>query len=667
MEQQRRFSDDSHAFSPNALNGLGASDQACNECKRRKGKCDRVLPECTPCARNRRHCLYEKSSRSPLTRKYLTEVEERLRRSDLRLRQVERRAQLAETALRSVQPTLAPASSGNNNSRISVHSSPSVLVESVTARQASSESNHQSAHGKLPGEENFATVKLQDEGAGELALALIASHSSGHASGPASLNHESHPTSRTARSASLGSIDQTILHTYEGDLTGPALPYEVPPSETDDFSWDEQSPRDTSNNDAYLVQSIKSEDDSVADGMASLAVEDRSSGYLGIASGAAMLRLLLPDAEHKSDSRSRNSLLHASGRSRYTPDLWEDLQGIDIDLDAAINAYFGLYHLSYPIVHEPTFRAQYAQVIARPAGRTWNALALMVAAVGLYTVATTPTTDDMKLFEAAKANLSMDTLESGNISLVQVLTLMSNYLQKRNKPNSGYVYLGLALHTAMALGLHKEFRNWKVAPLTTEIRRRVWWTLYVFYVGALITFGRPISWPENGVEAALPLNIWDRDLTAASPTLPPIREHVTGYTASIYQAKFHLATVGIYSRVISTRFPSATELLELDQKCLGGWLASLGPWYTEHAAIPPRFAQSHCILFNRLRNFRIIMYRPFVIRKALKSNGQGEASMKPDEERAVKICLEEARATIDSIQKYWTTKSRNRLAAWYAL
>ena len=48
---------------------LGIADQACKECRRRKAKCNRAIPTCNLCVKYRRHCLYEKHSRTPLTRK----------------------------------------------------------------------------------------------------------------------------------------------------------------------------------------------------------------------------------------------------------------------------------------------------------------------------------------------------------------------------------------------------------------------------------------------------------------------------------------------------------------------------------------------------------------------------------------------------------------------
>ncbi|KAK8214699.1 hypothetical protein M8818_002279 [Zalaria obscura] len=471
-----------------------------------------------------------------------------------------------------------------------------------------------------------------------------------------------------------------IVETGSGqDSTDESASYEIvslenPPSQIDDFNWDEQSalhaPKETEASRLNADSAAEEEHSSPLDGMASLTVEERGAGYLGTASGAAMLRLLLPEGDHIRSLAACRGAPPETGEDSNAAMLWEDLRSsqsfdTDIDLDAAINAYFSLYHLSYPVVHEPTFRSQYMQTIPRPAGACWVALAYTIAAIGLFSTATTSNNDDLKLFEAAKSKLSIDNLESGNITLVQVLILMSNYLQKRGKPNSGYNYLGLALHTAMGLGMHKEFHNWNISPLAIETRRRVWWVLHVFYVGAVITFGRPLSFPEKGVETLIPLNIHDRDLTSMSLHFPKDRETFTPYTAVIYQARFHSATNSVYARTMTTPSPTASELLRLDELHLGGWLASLPPWYAAEAIVPPKFALSHYIMFNRFRNFRIITFRPFVIHHMLRS--RSDTSTTRDEEHAVALCLREARGTIESISKYWSTGIRCRLSGWYSL
>ncbi|KAF7187252.1 Regulatory protein GAL4 [Pseudocercospora fuligena] len=613
MDQQLPLSE---AGIPSTPSALGAGDQACNECKRRKGRCDRQLPECGPCARNKRHCLYERHSKTPLTRKHLTAVEERLRQAELRLRQSEYRVRVAEHKL---QETLTSQAAHETETPIA-----QAVNESYQGYPLESSSSMPSREAVQP-TTGFTSADWQFFALAEDPITAV-------------------------------------------DATPPDYQLEEPPSHAEDFSWDEQEPVASPES----AQPLKAEDgdDPVTDGMASLSVEDRGTGYLGVASGAAMLRLLLPDAHYRKNINARAKPIKqeepAARDLGWVPTpVYAERNIREIDLDAAIDLYFSCYHLSYPIVHEPTFRAQYAQVIPRPNGRSWNALAYMIGAVGLFTTAHGPISQDVDLFEAAKSNLSIASLETGNITLVQVLTLMSNYLQKRNKPNSGYNYLGLALHMAMGLGLHKEFQNWHIAPLSMEIRRRVWWSLYVFFSGAMITFGRPVSWPSHGVEVALPLNVDDRDLTHASSTLPAPKLGITTYSSVTSQARFHLATNDIYARVISMQSSTAAEMLQLDDQMIESWRSV---WADEPFEIPIKFQLSRKVMEWRYRNFRIIMYRPFLIRHILRARSASPNQTVDQATRtAIDRCLFEAESTVTSIHEYWFSREQICMASWYCL
>jgi transcriptional regulatory protein GAL4 len=274
---------------------------------------------------------------------------------------------------------------------------------------------------------------------------------------------------------------------------------ETPPRE--DFEWDELD----------VVQLVTSPSSAavdagevqIKDGMASLAVDEKDGGYLGVASGAALLRILEPSTRTRTFSNS-SSHPRVHMPLALQPDPNRHI------VDTMIDAYFATYHLSYPIIHEPTFRAQYSEVIPQPHGRSWPVLAYIVAAIGVFGSSNTTTDLEFQLFAHARSMLSFDFIEMGNSTLVQALTLISNYQQKRDKPNSGYNYLGLAVRMATGLGYHKEFPGWKISPLKMELRRRIWWALCVFDVGATITFSRPILWPYEGVEVAFPTNVTDR-------------------------------------------------------------------------------------------------------------------------------------------------------------
>ncbi|KAM0552389.1 hypothetical protein ACHAPJ_007949 [Fusarium lateritium] len=424
-----------------------------------------------------------------------------------------------------------------------------------------------------------------------------------------------------------------------------------------DFEWCEKEAGHIQGLSPKTVVEGQEEDSPISDGMASLSVNEREGGYLGVASGAAMLRLIDPVTRRRAPSRPQPVV---SLTSPITPQPSPNRH----IAETMIDAYFRLYHVSYPIVHEPTFRAQYSELIARPNGPCWTVLAYIVAAIGVWVSSNTSGQAlDLALFSQARSMLNFDFLEIGNLTLVQALTLISNYQQKRDKPNSGYNYLGLAVRMAMGLGLHKEFEGWNISPLNMEIRRRVWWSLCVFDVGATITFSRPDVWPYTGVEVSFPLNVNDKDLTAASQSYPPESSQITPYTAVAVQARFHVAAHKCYEKIISRPFPTADELLHLDTEHIEPWRVSIPAHFSEQAVVPSRYALSQAVMTWRLWNLRIVMYRPFVIRFALKGRaGSNEASTK-----AYRQCLADAKSLIEMIANFWQHHEHNRLAAWYSL
>lgn len=160
----------------------------------------------------------------------------------------------------------------------------------------------------------------------------------------------------------------------------------------------------------------------------------------------------------------------------------------------------------------------------RPRGNTWLILLNTVLALGAWSIGDENSTmDDVFYYRVKRLSQDSSVFEVGNLTLVQALLLLSNYTQKRNKPNTGWNYLGLAIRMAMSLGLHKEFPDWKIGHLQREMRRRVWWGVYIFDSGASITFGRPVLLPESRIiEANHILNIHE-EVSSARKSLPQSR------------------------------------------------------------------------------------------------------------------------------------------------
>lgn len=551
--------------------------RSCAPCRRKKARCDRELP-CGACQKSKNHCTYDKVSRTPLTRRYLTEVESELAKA---------RALLTEREERRI------SFPDDSRPRFSPPSQPALNV---------------------PADDNYSNgVNDRDNGVG---------------------NHQSRVEHRPAPG------DRSTKSTSHPN-TSPAFSLETPPA--GDLDWDERAHGAALN-----------------DGMASLI--DRN-GYMGPASGAALLRMA-HDGSGDTNGEERTQQRSAVNTPPILPALYTLAQ-----LEPFIDAFFTTYHISYPIVHEPTFRAQFMEIIPRPNGQSWHVLLYIISAIGCFAASEVSSEADVGLFAAAKQRMNIDMLETGNLTLVQALVLISNYVQKRNRPNSGYNYMGLAKRMAWGLALHKEFPAWKTQPFKLELRRRVWWTLYIFDVGAVITFSRPLDMPATGIEVGIPLNIGDSDLTTSTVHTPVESQCTTLYTHVRCQALFHIATNGIYQRLISD-IPPADEMLQLDEEYLQTWHSNLPPFFSEDAPQTSKFRLCHAILRWRWRNFRILMYRPYLMRRYMRhrqdlASTQNEGN--PSEDAAVRICLDTAQETIRLTTQFWREERQNILTCWYAL
>lgn len=176
-----------------------------------------------------------------------------------------------------------------------------------------------------------------------------------------------------------------------------------------------------------------------------------------------------------------------------------------------------------------------------------------------------------------------------------------------------------------------------------------------------------------------------QDLTRASTQFPDEAAETTVYTNFRCQALFNLAIQDIFAALISGTYPPPDVLLRLDDSRIGGWMKELPPYFKEEAAQAPKFALCHAILHLRCRNFRIIMYRPFVIRSAILQN-KARAARCDDEQShrsdptspiglAIQRCLQAATETINTTSALWfgegnfsnAANHNTPMACWYGI
>ncbi|CAK40832.1 lactose regulatory protein lac9 and GAL4-like protein [Aspergillus niger] len=408
----------------------------------------------------------------------------------------------------------------------------------------------------------------------------------------------------------------------------------------------------------------------LTDGMAALSIKPEGAGYFGASSSVVPLRALLkhgfdlniPARSSKSSYSMERVPLKAQLLSTAPSGLVEQ---------AFMDAFFLNYHTSYPFVHEGTFRAQFYEQVPRPHGQAWQILLNTILALGAWSIGDDNSDLDITFYQEARGHLQqVSVFETGNLTLVQALLLLSNYAQKRNKPNTGWNFLGLAVRMAMSLGLHKEFPGWKISLLQREVRRRLWWGVYIFDSGAAKTFGRPILLPEDDVmDAKHVLNIHDEALTPLTTTLPPEVNEPTLYSGLIAQARFHLLTNSVYQRLISGPSLTPEETLGL-QRPMEEWYNGLPDYFKQP---PTPISDAFALVRNRLMwrdwNLRILLYRPILLRWASRRWTPNSAPEPEDplEADCRRLCLRNARLTISSIADFVNNHVCTRIGAWYML
>lgn len=417
----------------------------------------------------------------------------------------------------------------------------------------------------------------------------------------------------------------------------------VEPSNAEDYEFDES--QDFGN---------------FTDGMGFLTVDPRKAGYTGPQSGIAALKFLqsLPLYIPLSSFVPTSSLDDDVSEASASTPLGKQT-GI---LSQHLDDYFAFYHPAYPILHEGTFRARVSGALAKPRDGSWPLLYNIVLAIGAFVGDSNGTKADIVFFKEARRHLSMDVLEKGSLSYVQAIVLMANYLQKRNKPNAGFILIGIGWSMALAIGLHREFGMPSTSPFTMEIRRRVWWTLFIFVSGVQLILGRPAV-SLVGVNVRLPANVDDHDLAVDMDELPESKTEEQPTTTSSLIAQVKLAKIAnaVQVELLTHHLPTYGKARDLEQR-ITSWYNDLPSHFSQDVHLEPRFDIPKRVLLWRSFHLRIVINRPFLFQCITSKSELLTSSPGP-----IASCLTAADMCVTSICGFLeSTDNRRRGLTWYA-
>jgi transcriptional regulatory protein GAL4 len=293
---------------------------------------------------------------------------------------------------------------------------------------------------------------------------------------------------------------------------------------------------------------------------------------------------------------NRQAFVSITGHSMATSCIQEQL----------ITAYFMGYNAYYPILHEGTFRKQCAARQQMSTRSTWHITYYTVLAIGEW-VSGCSSEENSIYYEAARTRIRPEVLESGSLNNVQAFLLLGNYLQKRDRPNTGYNYIGIALRMALGLALHLELpQSAGVKPFDTHRRRVLFWILYCFDCWFNITTGRPTLIPDNFVDIRVPSNVDESAFDSQSTSLVEVSYPTTSSTV------IALARLTKIANRVFAQFMCVSPCSDIDHQTsvmehmIQNWHTSL-PLYFFDADVPSWFLGPRQVILWKESNLRILL------------------------------------------------------------
>ncbi|KAH6989411.1 fungal-specific transcription factor domain-containing protein [Ilyonectria sp. MPI-CAGE-AT-0026] len=317
-----------------------------------------------------------------------------------------------------------------------------------------------------------------------------------------------------------------------------------------------------------------------------------------------------------------------------------------------IDAYFKRVHVFVPMLDEPSFRADCLG--GQRCDSPWLGLLNMVFAMGSIAAMKSDDFSHIEYYHKAMEHLTIDSLGSSHIEIVQALALLGGYyLHYVNRPNMANAVLGAALRTASALGLHRQFQTpGSTDGSTVEVRRRTWWSLICLDTWATTTLGRPS------------LGRWGPEVNIRPPEVGIDEGHDSAQHVGILPLVENIKFCQIATQVQDIL--AVAPLLKIeDRKNMDGqlinWYNNL-PWLlrSNDPCAEPLYL-SRCVMKWRYQNLRMLLHRPILLSMA--SNGVNSQAGE-HEIAAVETCRELAKATIDEISREW---ARNQMSGWNAV
>lgn len=196
-------------------------------------------------------------------------------------------------------------------------------------------------------------------------------------------------------------------------------------------------------------------------------------------------------------------------------------------VDKLLHTYYGAAHIMIPILHWPTLQHQVEELYQNTTHIqrvpiSWQSMFFSVLAVGsLFSNDPFPdrTLRAGEFLEAARS-LTDPWNNEFDLDNVRASFLISLALNELNLRSAAWNWLGSTVRCAQDLDLHLEVATGVRSRVEADMRRRVWWAIYILDRMMSMEQGRPFLIDDSDCDVALPEPFDDHFLHTEGPVHP---------------------------------------------------------------------------------------------------------------------------------------------------
>ncbi|KAH8745497.1 fungal-specific transcription factor domain-containing protein [Diaporthe sp. PMI_573] len=213
-----------------------------------------------------------------------------------------------------------------------------------------------------------------------------------------------------------------------------------------------------------------------------------------------------------------------------------------------------------------------------------------------------------------------DITECSDMTTLQALVFNIQFLQATGELNSCHTFLGIALRSALRMGLHRHLPAISLGPIKDETRRRLFYTIRQMDIYLSTTLGLPLLLEERDIDQPWPAEVDDEYITDSGIQWPP-----PGTPSILEASNANLRLMHILAKVVRDIYPptgtvegpaetymiSFSKIRELDQD-LRDWQEQLSPMWRPGHEEDIQVTRVKILLRFTYAHVQMMLYRPFI-------------------------------------------------------